>query len=86
MNQEKSALFSDRVTAGSRNYFFDVREAENGNKYLVINETRKVGEEFKRSTIMIFEDELLKFNRGIKNVTNFIVNQSAPEAETAASE
>jgi hypothetical protein len=86
MNQEKSALFSDRVTAGSRNYFFDVREAENGNKYLVINETRKVGEEFKRSTIMIFEDELLKFNRGIKNVTDFIVNQSVPAAATAASE
>jgi hypothetical protein len=82
MNQEKAPLFSERVALGSRNYFFDVREAENGNKYLSINETRKVGEEFKRSTIMIFEDDLLKFNRGLKSVTDFIVNQAAPIAET----
>jgi len=86
MNQEKTTLFSDRVATGSRNYFFDVREAENGNKYLMINETRKVGEEFKRSSIMVFEDDLLKFNRGIKNVTDYIVDQSSPEAEPAATE
>jgi hypothetical protein len=86
MNQEKTTLFSDRVAAGSRNYFFDVREAENGNRYLMINETRKVGEDFKRSSIMIFEDDLLKFNRGVKSVTDYIVNQSLPAAETVASE
>lgn len=81
MNQEKSTLFSERITSGNRNYFFDVREAENGNKYLLINETRKVGEEFKRSSIMVFEDDLLKFNRGIKNVTGYIFNDSIPVAE-----
>ena len=86
MNQEKTTLFSERVTLGSRNYFFDVREAENGNKYVVINETRKVGEDFKRSSIMIFEDDLLKFNNGVKNVTDYIVKQSLPVAETAANE
>jgi hypothetical protein len=86
MNQEKTTLFSDRVAAGSRNYFFDVRESENGNKYLTINETRKVGEDFKRSSIMIFEEDLLKFNRGVKNVTEYLVNQSIPAAEAAASD
>jgi hypothetical protein len=82
MNQEKAPLFSERVALGTRNYFFDVREAENGNKFLSINETRKVGEDFKRSSIMIFEDDLLKFNRGLKNVTDFIVNQVMPAAAT----
>jgi hypothetical protein len=35
---------------------------------------------------MIFEDDLLKFNRGVKSVTDYIVNQSLPAAETVASE
>ena len=86
MNQEKTALFSDRVAVGNRNYFFDVHESENGNRYIIINESRKVGEDFKRNSIMVFANDLLKFNQGVKNVTDFIVKESSPTTEQSANE
>jgi len=40
MAVNKKELFSERVFAGSRIYFFDVKEATDGTKYLVIDESR----------------------------------------------
>jgi len=34
-------LFSERVHAGNRTYYFDVKEAADGTKYLVIDESRR---------------------------------------------
>ena len=76
MDQKKLELFTERVDTNSRHYFFNVKKAENGSKYLVINESRKVGDEFKRNSIMIFEDDLIKFNKGLKSVTNYVAENS----------
>ena len=76
MDQKKLELFTERVDTNSRHYFFNVKKAENGSKYLIINESRKVGDEFKRNSIMIFEDDLMKFNKGLKTVTNYLAENS----------
>ena len=61
MASEKVELFSKKFTKGSRTYYFDVKEASNGNKYLVITESKKAGEGFERSRVMVFEDQLPEF-------------------------
>lgn len=61
--KERKVLFKDRVSTGTHNYFFDVKEATNGSKYLVIGQKRKNGTEFESVKMRIFEDELLEFQR-----------------------
>jgi len=56
------ALFSTKLPTKSQTYFFDVKAAKNGNKYLTITQSRiKDGQKF-RNSVMVFEDEIEAFN------------------------
>ena len=78
--QPRKELFKEKVVARGRTYFFDVKEALNGNRYLVINEAKKVGEKNEYSRIMIFEDQIPAFTEGFKKVYNFLQEGEKPEA------
>ncbi|MFZ1684638.1 MAG: DUF3276 family protein [Candidatus Zixiibacteriota bacterium] len=41
MTDEKKAIATERVMAGSKTYYLDLKLAKNDKKYLVINEARK---------------------------------------------
>jgi hypothetical protein len=60
-----NAIYSTMVRAGKTTYFVDVREAKNGSKYLSITENRLNGEEKKRSTVRIFDNQLEQFRQAI---------------------
>jgi hypothetical protein len=76
----RKELFKEKVVTKSRTYFFDVKEALNGSKYLVINEAKKVGDKNEYSRIMIFEDQIPAFTEGFKKVYNFLKEAEAVEA------
>ncbi len=71
----KTELFSEKVGAGSRTYFFDVKESSNKSKYLVISESRKVGENHEHNRVMIFDDDIVAFSKGFKKAFSFILNE-----------
>jgi hypothetical protein len=75
MQPEKKELFSESVRAGTRTYFFDVKESSEGTKYLVISESRKMGETRERSRVMVFEEDILSFTEGLKKAASFIVKK-----------
>jgi len=69
----KTELFSEKIAAGSRTYFFDVKESREGAKYLVISESRRGGkEDYEHSRIMIFQEHIPVFAKGLKNALKFI--------------
>ncbi len=70
--EQKKELFKEKVLAGSRTYFFDVKEASNGAKYITINEARKNGDKNEYNRIMIFEDQFVAFTGGFKKVYEFL--------------
>ncbi len=51
---------------------FDVKEASTGAKYLVINESKKVGESHEHNRIMIFQEDIQSFSEGLQKVVGFI--------------
>ena len=63
------ALHSTNLKAGNKTYFFDVKAAKNGNKYLTITDSsiNKDGQKF-RSTITVFQDQMQNFNQAIQEV------------------
>ncbi len=66
MDQERKELFSVKVVAGRRTYFFDVKETSNGAKYLVISESRPAdGQSHKRSRIFVFAEYASGFYDGL---------------------
>ncbi len=54
-------LFSERVRARGRTYFFDVREAKRGGRYLMISESRRTPDGHARSRVVVFSDALSGF-------------------------
>jgi len=63
---------SRTVKAGSRTYFFDVKQTKEGKPYLVISESRFMGEgqDRERSTIMIFPDHAPDFLNATQEMVN----------------
>jgi hypothetical protein len=56
MEQKRPELFSTGMAAGSRTYFFDVKESVNGTRYLKITESRRDPEgEFEHSRVIVYE-------------------------------
>lgn len=56
------------LKAGKRTYFFDVKEATNGNNYLKITESTfvKEGEPRRRNTFILFKDDVKEFAKIVK--------------------
>ncbi len=73
MNQGREELFSDRVTAGRRIYYFDIKETSDGNMYLVISESVRVGDDKKEHhRIFVFPEYIEAFFEGLNNAVNFM--------------
>ena len=67
MNKEKESL---QVRAGSRTYFFDLKETQEGKPYLVITESRFMGEgkERERISMAIFQEHAGEFSKAVAEI------------------
>jgi hypothetical protein len=70
METKKQDKNSQILKCGKRTYFFDLKEASNGNKYLKISESTfvKEGEPRKRNTFILFKDDVKEFVKTIKSL------------------
>jgi len=68
MSDVKEAILSKTVRAGSRTYFFDVKESVKSDKYLIISESKKKNGEFEKHRLMVFEDDFKKFFSALKDI------------------
>lgn len=63
-------LFSKCVKAGSRFYYIDAKQDQQGSNYLVISESRintKTGQR-ERQRVFVYEEDIEKFVHGLKEV------------------
>jgi len=70
--QDDKTLFTEKVSAGKRTYFIDVKENAQGSQILKINESRKHNGEFIRNSVMVFQEDFDKIFDALQNVKNFI--------------
>jgi len=74
MGESKKELFSDKVIAGSRTYYFDLKESVQGAKYLVISESKENEQRsFDHHRVMVFEEHLLDFYKSFRNAISYFV-------------
>lgn len=86
---ERKILHTERVSTGTHHYFFEVKEASNGSRYLVLSQRRKVGDAFEGVKMRIFQDELLEFQRILQKVIRLALSDEdivGPVSGTQASD
>ena len=71
---EENELFTRKIHAGSRTYFFDVKQNQEGTLYLSITESKfqDGNEKPERFRILVYEDKLRDFVSGFKEAIGFI--------------
>jgi Protein of unknown function (DUF3276) len=81
-NKERDELFSKKVRAGKRTYFFDVKSTRSNDYYVTVTESKKRLEDgvFVKHKIFLYKEDFEKFSEGLKDVVDYIkANQEVVE-------
>ncbi len=72
--EKKEEVFSRRVRAGKRTYFFDVKATKSEKDfYITITESKKIGEnEFKKHKIFLYKEDFEKFADALAEAVDFV--------------
>ena len=85
MQQDDKVLYTEKVPAGKRTYFLDVKENHQGTRILKITESRKNDGEFIRHSIMIFQEDFDKIFDAFEKIKGYI-QSTAPNKESETSD
>ncbi|MBV6513751.1 MAG: gamma-glutamylcyclotransferase [Ignavibacteriales bacterium] len=58
-------IYSEKIIAAGRTYFFDIKQSGKGDYYIAISESKKTAEGFERHRVMIFADHMQEFTESI---------------------
>jgi hypothetical protein len=88
-NREREEVFSKKVRAGKRTYFFDVKATRSNDYYVTITESKKRLEDgvFIKHKIFLYKEDFEKFTEGLKETIEYIKdNQEVVEKRYEFSE
>jgi Protein of unknown function (DUF3276) len=70
-------VYSQRVRAGKRTYFFDVKATRSTEDYyIIITESRRVGEEkYEKHKIFLYKEDFQKFVDALKETVGHVENE-----------
>lgn len=81
--QDDKTLFTEKVSAGKRTYFLDVKENHQGTHIFKLTESRKNNGEYIRHSVMVFQEDFEKIFEALEKVKQFIAENpsSRPNRE-----
>ncbi|MGZ3946347.1 MAG: DUF3276 family protein [Mucilaginibacter sp.] len=88
-NREREEVYSKKVRAGKRTYFFDVKATRSNDYYVTITESKKRLEDgvFIKHKIFLYKEDFEKFAEGLKDSVEYIkANQEVVEKRYEYSE
>lgn len=73
-NKEREEVFSKKVRAGKRTYFFDVKATRSNDYYVTITESKKRLEDgsFVKHKIFLYKEDFEKFAEGLSDTVEYI--------------
>jgi hypothetical protein len=79
-------VFSRRVRAGKRTYFFDVKATKSvKDYYIVITESRRVAEEkYEKHKIFLYKEDFSKFIDALAETSDFVERELLEKIPTAS--
>jgi len=79
-NSYKDEIFTKRVRAGKRTYFFDVKSTKSEKDfYITITESKRVGEEdYEKHKIFLYKEDFEKFSEALGETVEYVQKQLLP--------
>ncbi len=81
--KERAEIFSQRVRAGKRTYFFDVKSTRSNDYYLTITESRRRYKDdgffYEKHKIFLYKEDFNKFVMALQETVDHIKEELMPE-------
>lgn len=61
-------LYSEKLIAAGRTYFFDIKQSSKGDLYIAVSESKKTETGFERHRVMVFADHMKEFTECINSL------------------
>ena len=81
-DQNQEEIFSKRIRAGKRTYFFDVKATRNNDYYITLTESKRSRFEdgsFVKTKIHLYKEDFSAFSEILEEMTSFILNNKGEE-------
>lgn len=88
-NNGRDDIFSEKVKAGKRTYFFDVKSTRANDYYLTITESKKrynkddEGFTYEKHKIFLYKEDFNKFMEALNNTVNHVKTELMPTVDFA---
>lgn len=84
-DSDKNEIFSRRVRAGKRTYFFDVKATRSNDYYLTITESKRKYKEdgftYEKHKIFLYKEDFDKFGDALVATIDHVKNELMPELD-----
>tara|TARA_Y100000817_G_C16412716_1_gene348275 strand:+ start:106 stop:453 length:348 start_codon:yes stop_codon:yes gene_type:complete len=86
-NKEKGRdeIYSERVRAGKRTYFFDVKSTRSNDYYLTITESKRRFKDdgffYEKHKIFLYKEDFHKFLEALNETVNHVKTELMPEVD-----
>lgn len=81
--EDRDKIYSKRVRAGKRTYFFDVRSTRSSDYYLTITESRRFQKDggfvFEKSKMFVYKEDFNKFLEALQETVDHIKAELMPD-------
>jgi len=82
---EREEIFSERVRAGKRTYFFDVKATRSNDYYLTITESKRKYKEdgytYEKHKIFLYKEDFNKFVNALNSTVGHVKDELLPEVD-----
>jgi hypothetical protein len=84
-DQEKAEIYSQRVRAGKRTYFFDVKSTRSNDYYLTITESKRRfkddGYFYEKHKIFLYKEDFDKFVEALRSTVDHVKTELLPDVD-----
>lgn len=79
--REKDEIFSKKIRAGKRTYFFDVKTTKSNDYFITITESKKKFEDgnFVKHKIFLYKEDFNKFTDALNETINHVKTDLMPD-------
>ncbi|MCB0504980.1 MAG: DUF3276 family protein [Cyclobacteriaceae bacterium] len=85
LDKERKEIFSERVRAGKRTYFFDVKATRSNDYYLTITESKRRykddGYTYEKHKIFLYKEDFNKFLAALNQTVNHVKEELLPDVD-----
>lgn len=84
-DKSKGEIYSKRVRAGKRTYFFDIKATRSNDYYLTITESKRKpkddGYTYEKHKIFLYKEDFHKFMAAMNETVNHVKDELLPDVD-----